>query len=83
MFVKLGLLSCSLGFPDRRLVGSEKKKKEYIKSGNESGPSRPPTPHGPGLPDNFGEVVTGIYRSSFPLPDHFESIKKLNLKTIV
>ncbi|EER26108.1 Putative tyrosine phosphatase family protein [Coccidioides posadasii C735 delta SOWgp] len=58
-------------------------KKEYITSGFESGTSRPPTPHGPGLPANFAEVVSGIYRSSFPLPDHFESIKKLNLKTIV
>ncbi|EEP80731.1 conserved hypothetical protein [Uncinocarpus reesii 1704] len=58
-------------------------KKKYISSGFESGPSRPPTPHGPGLPPNFAEVVKGIYRSSFPLPDHFESIKKLNLKTIL
>ncbi|WEW55504.1 tyrosine-protein phosphatase siw14 [Emydomyces testavorans] len=69
------------GFDGAEKLTSETR--EYFTSGWESGPSRPPTPHGPGLPANFAEVVNGIYRSSYPLPDHFESIKKLNLKTIV
>ncbi|PGH16463.1 hypothetical protein AJ79_01794 [Helicocarpus griseus UAMH5409] len=55
----------------------------YLASGFESGPSRPPTPHGAGLPDNFAEVVKGVYRSSFPLPVHLDSIARLNLKTII
>ncbi|KAI1975762.1 tyrosine-protein phosphatase siw14 [Ophidiomyces ophidiicola] len=61
--------------------GSNKKEDNSVDL--ESGPSRPPTPHGPGLPTNFAEVVKGIYRSSYPLPDHFESIQSLNLKTII
>ncbi|KAL1960250.1 hypothetical protein VTO42DRAFT_8793 [Malbranchea cinnamomea] len=48
-----------------------------------SDPSRPPTPHGTGLPDNFGEVAPGIYRSSYPLPAHMESIMGLKLRTII
>ncbi|PGH07883.1 hypothetical protein GX51_01593 [Blastomyces parvus] len=55
----------------------------YLSSGFESGPSRPPTPHGAGLPENFAEVVKGVYRSSFPLPVHLDSIARLNLKTII
>ncbi|QSS51465.1 tyrosine phosphatase [Histoplasma capsulatum var. duboisii H88] len=55
----------------------------YLVSGFESGPSRPPTPHGAGLPENFAEVVQGVYRSSFPLPVHLDSIARLNLKTII
>ncbi|EQL32172.1 hypothetical protein BDFG_05551 [Blastomyces dermatitidis ATCC 26199] len=55
----------------------------YLASGFESGPSRPPTPHGAGLPENFAEVVKGVYRSSFPLPVHLDSISRLNLKTII
>ncbi|KAK2739096.1 hypothetical protein FQN57_006662 [Myotisia sp. PD_48] len=47
------------------------------------GPSRPPTPHGIGFPDNFAEVVRGIYRSSFPMPVHLSSIRLLGLKTII
>ncbi|EAW10165.1 tyrosine phosphatase family protein [Aspergillus clavatus NRRL 1] len=35
------------------------------------------------LPLNFGEVVQGIYRSSFPQPWHLPALKKLNLKMIV
>ncbi|KAL3468293.1 tyrosine phosphatase family-domain-containing protein [Aspergillus heterothallicus] len=35
------------------------------------------------LPENFGEVVQGIYRSSFPLPSNLTALKSLNLKTII
>ncbi|RHZ57165.1 3'-5'-exodeoxyribonuclease [Aspergillus thermomutatus] len=35
------------------------------------------------LPTNFGEVVKGVYRSSFPQPWHFQALKKLGLKMIV
>ena len=48
-----------------------------------SDPSRPPTPHGAGLPDNFGVVCPGIYRSSYPQPAHLGSILGLKLKTIM
>ncbi|KAK2763995.1 hypothetical protein FQN54_009614 [Arachnomyces sp. PD_36] len=45
--------------------------------------SRPPTPHGEGLPINFAEVVPGVYRSSFPLQPHLKALEKLDLKTII
>ncbi|KAK2873231.1 hypothetical protein FQN49_002504 [Arthroderma sp. PD_2] len=60
-----------------------KPEQEVYGCGFESGPSRPPTPHGAGFPDNCAEVVQGIYRSSFPLPVHISSIAQLGLKTIV
>lgn len=56
---------------------------EETVNGFGSDPSRPPTPHGSGLPDNFGEVALGIYRSSYPQPAHLNSILGLKLKTIV
>ncbi|KAK2783668.1 hypothetical protein FQN53_009120 [Emmonsiellopsis sp. PD_33] len=65
------------------VVKAEKQENGYLTSGFESGPSRPPTPHGAGLPENFAEVVKGVYRSSFPLPVHLDSIARLNLKTII
>jgi tyrosine-protein phosphatase SIW14 len=34
-------------------------------------------------PVNFGEVVPGVYRSSYPKPHHYEFIKGLDLKCIV
>ncbi|PYH73904.1 tyrosine phosphatase family protein, partial [Aspergillus vadensis CBS 113365] len=34
-------------------------------------------------PANFGEVVKGIYRSSFPYPWNLTALKKLGLKTIM
>lgn len=36
-----------------------------------------------GRPANFGIVVPGVYRSSFPQADDHEFISRLNLKTIV
>ncbi|KAL2812806.1 tyrosine phosphatase family-domain-containing protein [Aspergillus granulosus] len=42
-----------------------------------------PVKGAPRLPENFGEVVQGIYRSSFPLPSNLPAIKSLNLKTII
>ncbi|DAA74623.1 TPA_exp: Tyrosine phosphatase family protein [Trichophyton benhamiae CBS 112371] len=63
--------------------GKAKSEQEVYGCGFESGPSRPPTPHGIGMPNNFAEVVKGIYRSSFPLPVHLSSLAQLNLKTIV
>ncbi|KAM5455733.1 tyrosine-protein phosphatase siw14 [Microsporum audouinii] len=35
------------------------------------------------MPNNFTEVVKGIYRSSFPMPVHLSSLAQLKLKTIV
>ncbi|KAL3450728.1 tyrosine phosphatase family-domain-containing protein [Aspergillus insuetus] len=35
------------------------------------------------LPENFGEIVQGIYRSSFPLPSNLPALKALGLKTII
>jgi tyrosine-protein phosphatase SIW14 len=35
------------------------------------------------LPENFGEIVQGIYRSSFPLPSNLPALKALGLKTIM
>ncbi|KAF7563368.1 hypothetical protein G7046_g789 [Stylonectria norvegica] len=42
-------------------------------------------PHAPlsGRPLNFGVVVPGVYRSSYPKPPDFEYIKSLKLRTIV
>ena len=37
----------------------------------------------PGLPDNFAEVVKGVYRSSFPLAENLEALKELGLMTIL
>ena len=37
----------------------------------------------PGLPDNFAEVVKGVYRSSFPLAENLEALKELGLRTIL
>ncbi|KAF7552010.1 hypothetical protein G7Z17_g4601 [Cylindrodendrum hubeiense] len=36
-----------------------------------------------GRPINFGVVVPGVYRSSYPKPSDFEYIKSLKLKTVV
>ncbi|KAL2833383.1 tyrosine phosphatase family-domain-containing protein [Aspergillus cavernicola] len=35
------------------------------------------------LPENFGEVVKGIYRSSFPQPWNLPPLESLGLKTII
>ncbi|OJJ87074.1 tyrosine phosphatase family protein [Aspergillus glaucus CBS 516.65] len=35
------------------------------------------------LPDKFAEVMSGIYRSSFPQAHHLPAMKKFGLKTIV
>lgn len=40
-------------------------------------------PAQPTLPANFGEVVHGIYRSSYPNPRNLPALKKLGLKTII
>ncbi|KAA8649140.1 hypothetical protein EYZ11_011716 [Aspergillus tanneri] len=37
----------------------------------------------PELPPNFGEVVKGIYRSSFPHPCNLPALEQLGLKTIL
>ncbi|ROV93050.1 hypothetical protein VPNG_09432 [Cytospora leucostoma] len=37
----------------------------------------------PGQPINFGTVVPGVYRSSYPREEDYEFIQKLKLKTIV
>lgn len=35
------------------------------------------------LPENFGDIVKGIYRSSFPEPSNFPALKALGLRTIM
>ncbi|KAL2223397.1 tyrosine phosphatase [Thermoascus aurantiacus ATCC 26904] len=40
-------------------------------------------PEEPGLPANFGEVVQGVYRSSFPEVWNLPALKKLGLKVII
>lgn len=40
-------------------------------------------PAQPTLPANFGEVVHGIYRSSYPNPRNLPALEKLGLKTIM
>ncbi|KAF9887880.1 tyrosine-protein phosphatase siw14 [Aspergillus nanangensis] len=37
----------------------------------------------PGFPPNFGEVVKGVYRSSFPAAYNLRPLKHLGLKTII
>ncbi|KAL4785751.1 tyrosine phosphatase family-domain-containing protein [Aspergillus varians] len=37
----------------------------------------------PQLPENFGEIATEIYRSSFPRPCHLPALKALGLRTII
>lgn len=37
----------------------------------------------PGQPNNFGTVVPGVYRSSYPQEADYAFLKKLGLKTIV
>jgi tyrosine-protein phosphatase SIW14 len=36
-----------------------------------------------GRPHNFGVVVPGVYRSSYPKPEHYKFIQDLQLKTMV
>lgn len=36
-----------------------------------------------GRPHNFGVVIPGVYRSSYPKPEHFRFLKELKLRTIV
>ena len=36
-----------------------------------------------GRPHNFGVVAPGVYRSSYPKPEHFKFIQDLKLKTVV
>ncbi|EHY57364.1 tyrosine-protein phosphatase siw14 [Exophiala dermatitidis] len=45
--------------------------------------SQPPTPDGSGRPVNFQVIAPGLYRSSYPLFAHFETLADLELKTIV
>lgn len=42
----------------------------------------PPAPLD-GRPHNFGVVVPGVYRSSYPKASDFEYIANLKLKTVV
>ncbi|KAL4906478.1 hypothetical protein BDW74DRAFT_133044 [Aspergillus multicolor] len=37
----------------------------------------------PELPENFGEIVKGIYRSSFPQPWNLSALRALGLRTII
>lgn len=51
----------------------------------ESGWSKEPEPEDkiPGQPSNFGTVVPGVYRSSYPKEEDYPFLQKLGLKTIV
>jgi tyrosine-protein phosphatase SIW14 len=42
-----------------------------------------PPIHVHGCPDNFGLVVPGVYRSSYPKPDNYRFLQGLRLKTVV
>jgi len=35
------------------------------------------------VPDNFHHVLPGLYRSSFPRPEHFEYLGRLGLKSVL
>lgn len=45
--------------------------------------SQPPTPDGTGRPTNFQTIAPGLYRSSFPQMNHFETLSDLSLKSII
>lgn len=45
--------------------------------------SQPPTPDGTGRPTNFQTIAPGLYRSSFPQMNHFDTLADLSLKTII
>ncbi|KIW12435.1 hypothetical protein PV08_09712 [Exophiala spinifera] len=45
--------------------------------------SQPPTPDGSGRPANFQVIAPGLYRSSYPLYAHFDTLADLELKTII
>lgn len=45
--------------------------------------SQPPTPDGSGRPVNFQVIAPGLFRSSYPLYAHFETLADLELKTII
>ena len=37
----------------------------------------------PGAPVNFGFVMPGLFRSSYPRPENYDFLQSLGLKTIV
>ncbi|KAL6242602.1 tyrosine-protein phosphatase siw14 [Rhinocladiella similis] len=45
--------------------------------------SQPPTPDGSGRPVNFQVIAPGLYRSSYPMYAHFDTLADLELKTII
>ncbi|OWT43233.1 tyrosine phosphatase [Pochonia chlamydosporia 170] len=42
-----------------------------------------PTPSSNGRPINFGAVIPGVYRSSYPKPEDYDFLRNLGLKTVV
>ncbi|KOS17700.1 Tyrosine-protein phosphatase SIW14 [Escovopsis weberi] len=48
-----------------------------------SATNQAPIPSTDGRPDNFGVVLPGVYRSSFPKPENYAYLRDLKLKTIV
>lgn len=42
-----------------------------------------PAPASNGRPINFGVVVPGVYRSSYPKPEDYDFLKNLGLKTVM
>jgi tyrosine-protein phosphatase SIW14 len=50
-----------------------------------TGSSGSSSTHGPdlGCMANFGEVIPGVYRSSYPLSEHFDFCQTLGLRTVV
>jgi hypothetical protein len=42
-----------------------------------------PTPTSDGRPTNFGVVIPGVYRSSYPKPQNYDFLRNLGLKTVV
>lgn len=45
--------------------------------------SQPPTPDGTGLPVNFHLIGPGLFRSSYPLMNHFSILESYGFKTII
>ena len=45
--------------------------------------SQPPTPDGTGLPVNFHLIGPGLFRSSYPLMNHFSILESYGFKTIM
>lgn len=62
---------------------SDKTSASLSPSSSVSDPSDYPSPAANGRPINFGLVVPGVYRSSYPKPEDYQFLSGLKLKTVV